>query len=514
MHRVPQRDALAFGGPFDNPHQVRGLESPRWHREDARAGHIVRELIDEPQIRDHVPHEPVREDREIFDHERNLAGLERVDQLVAMRMATIQHGERAPFGSRAMQPLEFSGNPLRLGFARLVRDDPHFISIFVHGRQRVLGNVAWLFVVADHLSRHAQDSAGGTVIQGERPQQILPRSSGARGEALQKNREAAERRASKTVNRLAMIAHDDEVRPLAAQLPQQFQLRDVCVLELVDEDVPVARAKRFAQGFVRAQMQNGVHDLRAKGDQLALAQEKIACAVGSRNFLDPGDLFIADAALVVGHRAVDALKVFRLLRGIALVFTRRDQFVLTAREKIHEVAQKLSGLREAAVVLQLKQWQIAPQQDPVVDLVDGLEVGIDFLKQRVAERMKRAERDRLGAFHVRFAAATRRRDHAVLHLRRGLVCKCQAQNFLAREFRLGIEQITDALGDDASLTRAGAGHHHERTLAVLCRGALPRIELNARRWRAGVFKQVGHLERSQGTTVAQALRCEVNEQAR
>ena len=61
-------------------------------------------------------------------------------------------------------------------------------------------------------------------------------------------------------------------------------------------------------------MQDGVHDLRAEREQLAFAEEKIAGAIGSRNFLDLGDFFIADAAFVLGHRAADALKVFRLLR--------------------------------------------------------------------------------------------------------------------------------------------------------------------------------------------------------
>ena len=108
---------MPFAARSMQAHQVRGLETPRRHRQHARASDIVRGLIDQPQIGDQVPHEAVRQDREILDHERNLAGLERVDQLVAMRVAAIQHGERPPFGSGAMQPLEFAGNPLRLGYA-------------------------------------------------------------------------------------------------------------------------------------------------------------------------------------------------------------------------------------------------------------------------------------------------------------------------------------------------------------------------------------------------------------
>src|SRR5580704_836522 len=369
--------------------------------------------------------------------------------------------------------------------------------------QRVFGNVAWLFVVADHLSRDAQDSAGGTVIQSERPQQIPPRSSGARGEALQKNREAAERRAAKTVNGLAMVAHHNKVGPLASEQPEKFELRDVGVLKLVDQNVPVARAQRLNQRVVRAEMLDGIHDLRAERKQLAFAKEKIAGSVGTRNFLNFGDFFVADAPFpLILHRAADALKIFRYLRGIALVVVWRDQFILAAREKLHEVAQKLSGLGQAPVVLQLQKRQIAPEQYPVVDFVDGLEVRVEFMQQGIAERMKCAQRDRHGALRFRFPAAAGRRNYAVFHFRSGLVCERQAQDFLAREFRLGIEQIADALGDDASFPCARAGHYHERSFAMMHGGALLGIKLNSRCRGPGKFKKVSHLESSQPTTVA------------
>jgi hypothetical protein len=57
---------------------------------------------------------------------------------------------------------------------------------------------------------------------------------------------------------------------------------------------------------------------------------------------------------------------------------------------------------------------------------NGRQARIEFLQQRVAEGVKRAERNRLGAFRVRFSAIARRRDHAVFHFRRSLVGKRQA----------------------------------------------------------------------------------------
>ena len=81
--------------------------------------------------------------------------------------------------------------------------------------------------------------------------------------------------------------------------------------------------------------------------------------------------------------------------------------------------------------------------------------------------MKRAERDGLGARQFRFTAIARGGDHAVLHFRRGLVGKRQAQDFLARQFRLGLQQVANALGNNARFARARSGHHHERAFPVL-----------------------------------------------
>ena len=161
-------------------------------------------------------------------------------------------------------------------------------------------------------------------------------------------------------------------------------------------------------------------------------------------------------------------------------------------------------------MFQLKERQVAPEQNPVVDFIDGLEVRIDFLQKGVAERVEGTESNSLCALRFRFPAIASRRHYAVLHFRGGFVSECQAQNFPAGEFRLRFKQIADALGDHASLARARAGHHDKRSLAVLCRGALLGIELNARRRGPGMFKQVGHLGSSQATTVAHRVRGGIN----
>ena len=135
---------------------------------------------------------------------------------------------------------------------------------------------------------------------------LFARRGGLRCEAIEKNREAAERRPAKTVNRLPVIADHHQVGALAAEQPEQFELRDVGVLEFVHQNVAIARAKFFAQRVVLAEPHDGVHDLRAERQKLALAQQLIARAIGPRNFLNFGDFLVAEVALVLGHRAAHA----------------------------------------------------------------------------------------------------------------------------------------------------------------------------------------------------------------
>ncbi len=77
-----------------------------------------------------------------------------------MRVASVEHGKAAPLRAGAMQPLEFTGDPLRFLFVRCVRYDADFFAIFADSRQWILGNIIRFFVVANGLARNAQDSSG------------------------------------------------------------------------------------------------------------------------------------------------------------------------------------------------------------------------------------------------------------------------------------------------------------------------------------------------------------------
>ena len=81
-------------------------------------------------------------------------------------------------------------------------------------------------------------------------------------------------------------------------------------------------------------------------------------------------------------------------------------------------------------MLELQQWQIAPQQDPVVD-VHGLRSGSLSAAAR-AKRMESAEND------VASRARPPRRVHAVLHFPTAFIGERQPHDFLAGEFGLRI----------------------------------------------------------------------------
>src|SRR6202171_3325203 len=166
-----------------------------------------------------------------------------------------------------------------------------------------------------------------------------------------------------------MIAHHNDVGAVATQQPQQLELRDVRILKFVDEDVAVARAESFPKRVVLAKPRDGVHDLRSKRQQLALADQEIACAIRSSDFLKLGDFHVANAAFIFGHCAANAPEIPGLLVGVPLIIVRRDEFILATRKKIHKIAEKLSRLGEPSELFELQEWQGGAPEEPVGGLV-------------------------------------------------------------------------------------------------------------------------------------------------
>src|SRR6185437_9337819 len=99
--------------------------------------------------------------------------------------------------------------------------------------------------------------------------------------------------------------------------------------------------------------------------------------------------------------------------------------------KFQEIVQKLAGFGEPAVTFELQSRKIAPQQNPMVELVQHTVLRVTALQNRLAKRVKRLQRDILTALTDGF-------DHASFHFSRGLLREGQPENILAGKARVGL----------------------------------------------------------------------------
>jgi hypothetical protein len=118
---------------------------------------------------------------------------------------------------------------------------------------------------------------------------------------------------------------------------------------------------------------------------------------------------------------------------VALVIVGRYKLVLAARKKCDEVAQKLGRLRQAPEMNQRKLRDIPAKKNPVVDVVQGLNVRV-----RRAENLFQAE-GMEGAQPHAFGPLADGLDDAMLHLAGGFVGEGKAENILASETWIGLE---------------------------------------------------------------------------
>ena len=121
----------------------------------------------------------------------------------------------------------------------------------------------------------------------------------------------------------------------------------------------------------------------------------------------------------------------------------------------------------------------------MIELVQHDTLGVGFRQQRFAEGMKRRQRHR-------FAALACGLHHAGFHFAGGLFRECQPENILAGERVVRLQQLPDALGDDARFSGSRAGNHQQRPFAVRDRTPLRVIQLQPALFQRRHVKQRGH----------------------
>ena len=182
--------------------------------------------------------------------------------------------------------------------------------------------------------------------------------------------------------------------------------------------------QRIAQICITLQQAHRSGDQRSERNPLLLAQEFFAGLVGPRKFLLQRHRFQAFREGVFVQRFALRFQPHRQIIRVALIVFAGNQFVLAARKKFHEIVQELPGIGQPPVFLQPQPFQISPQQNPVIELVQHHALWVGFRQQRLAEGMKCRQRHRFAAFSGGV-------HHPGSHFARGLLRERQAKNIFA-----------------------------------------------------------------------------------
>ena len=371
-----------------------------------------------------------------------------------------------------MQPLDFGCHPLRLFLECREFHHTNPVAVRIFSGQVFRRQQRRLLVVRNHLAGHAQNPRRRPVILRKRNDRLrrlrqrAPRSA----ESFQKNREAAERRTAKPVNGLVVVPHRQNIPAIRRQQPQQFQLRDIRILEFVHQNVAVLRTQPPQQFSVRLQQMHCLQQLRAERVQVPLPQQPLAHAIDPRQLLLLRHFFFRNHELVRLQRFL-ALLVFRAqILHVVLVIVRRNQLVLASRKKCLKILQEFRRLRQPLEQHQPQIRNIPPQQNPVIDIIERLNFRIrrlqDFLQ---AKRVKRRQPHALGPLASRL-------HHAVLHLSSSLVGEGKPQNIFTAERRIRIQQRPNPLGNHPRLAGPGPGNNQQRPGPMLDSLSLFRIQ--------------------------------------
>jgi len=201
-----------------------------------------------------------------------------------------------------MHPLDLRRCPPGFLGRRAELHHAHFFSFPILRFQLLQRKQRRLFVVANHGVGHVQNSFGGAVILRKRSEEFLRRSAhpglANLAESLQEDREAAVGRSAKAINRLVVVAHRHDVAMVARQQPQQLDLRDVRVLEFVDQDVSIPLLQFRPQACVASQQFHSLQQHRAKCQQIALAQEPVAHSIDACQLFLPRQFVFGDRARI------------------------------------------------------------------------------------------------------------------------------------------------------------------------------------------------------------------------
>src|SRR6266481_2503547 len=365
------------------------------------------------------------------NHEGDLAARQLAHEFVAMIVGAIQNREVTPTPASFMNSLEFAAHPAGFILRRSQLDDANLLAFRLVGAENFLGKVRADRVLADDLGGDTQNIRSGAVIFSKadaEPSGVLTFAPACK--AFQEQLKAAERSAAKAIDGLIVVAYGENVLGIIDQQLQQAQLGDVGVLKFVNENVTKAILQRGAEGGVALQQTDCSGDQSSEGRALLFAQQLFAGTVGASNLLFAGHGFFALRERIGVELGALGLKLCGELVDVSLIIITGNQFILATREKLHEIVQELPGLGQTTVAIELQPRKIAPQQNPMIELVQHAALRVGIFQEPIAESVKCFQCDIFRALADRF-------HDARFHLSGGFVGEGQAQNALAWQVRIG-----------------------------------------------------------------------------
>src|SRR5438876_5072355 len=264
---------LFFFGAFGEANEIRRFEMPRGRGQNAGAGDVVKRRSDEAQVRDNVLDERMIEDGEIGNDERNFGAGKFGNEFVAMRMLAVEHGKVPPLASRGVDAREFRRDPGRFSFFVFEFGNADFLAFLKNGAEGFLREVGADRVLRDDLRGDAENIRRGAIVlrEGNAERRGIFARLPAR-KTLEEKLKAAEGGAAETVDGLVVIADGENVLTIAGEEFEETELRDVGVLEFVDQNVAEFVLQRRSNGRIFFEQVDRASNQGTERDALLFAE--------------------------------------------------------------------------------------------------------------------------------------------------------------------------------------------------------------------------------------------------
>src|SRR5437870_2539261 len=258
--------------------------------------------------------------------------------------------------------------------------------------------------------------------------------------------------ATKTVNGLIRIAYGENVSLVARELPKNLDLREVGVLEFVNQDEAGPGALAQHEFWIGQEEFIGARDHVAEGAEVLFSQHPFYRGEYRRDLTAAAQHFLIRNLIFRLSNPRDGQLASAELGDIIRVLVRAHQFVLTAPHEVQKVVEKLADVGGTDEKIQMEFADALAQINPKILVVEHTETFAVNVKQVIAVRVKRAGLNR--------AVCPKLLPHAFAHFLSCVEGVSESQNFVGAGVTFTNEVGDSARDDrrDRKSTRLNSSH--------------------------------------------------------